>query len=219
MDDNKPAINKNIYQAPKNPSKLKNSRFNNKSVSKEKEKVYNESLIKTNKKVKNPSMNKKFTSDSKDDLKALKLAGILLAIFGGLVILAVFFFGMSKSDNNFFKGEKYFNYLGIDATSAFNEKLDNKYNLVKTDNYYAGTFTYEDESYYRFEVENQGEKSYDMEISSLQCNVSEEDNLNTGYVEVFKRTYKATSGDYSGKNVDVFYYKLHVPKGGIKKFE
>lgn len=222
QDHKKPAINKNLNTVPKNSSKLRDARFNNKSVSKEKEKMYNPSLIKTNKKVKNPSMNKKYNYLNDEDRKSLTLARVLLGLFSGVAIIAVFiiFIVSSKSsDDDMYKGKAYFEYLGISGASAYNEKLDSKYDLVKSDNYYAGTFSSDGENYYRFEVEKQGEKSYDMEVSSLQCSVSEEDNLDKGYVEVYKRTYRSTSGKFSGKDVNAFYYKLHVPKGTIKAFD
>ncbi|MBK1813073.1 hypothetical protein JHL18_20845 [Clostridium sp. YIM B02505] len=222
QDDKKPAIKKNLDAVPKNPSKLRDARFNNKSISKEKEKMYNPSLIKTKKKEKNPSMNKKYNYITDDDKKAYTLARVLLGIFSGAVIIGIFVIfivSSNSSDKDMYKGKAYFEYLGISGASAYNEKLDNKYDLVKSDNYYAGTFSSDGENYYRFEVEKQGEKSYDMEISSLQCSVSEEDNLDKGYVEIFKRTYKSTSGKFSGKDVNAFYYKLHVPKGTLKTFE
>lgn len=158
-------------------------------------------------------------------LKLKEIAGFICII--GVVLLIGFSFvkvigNSNKADNDYsdetyvgFTGKQYFEDLGIDKSEAINiiEGIDEA-KLVNLDGVCIAKASIDNEVMYRFQVEKNGEKSYDMEISELMSSIHIIDSSEEPYVKVSKHVYKTKDN----KEVKINYYDIYVQESKIKNF-
>lgn len=100
----------------------------------------------------------------------------------------------------------------------YTETLVETADLVKIDGYYVGQGILEDITHYRFQVEDNGVKSYDMDVNSRKCSlVYVDDPVNDQYKDRLGKAY-AYDREYQvsdGKTEKTFYYVLYVTKDTV----
>lgn len=116
-----------------------------------------------------------------------------------------------------FTGEKYFKELGITKNDKPVSVEDNveEANLVEMDNICLGKAKIDNENMYRFQVNKEGEKSYDLEISEFMCNVNIINQGETPKVTVSKKVYKNKQGEL----ITINFYNIYVQSNKIKEFQ
>lgn len=156
-----------------------------------------------------------------------KVAGIGKVLFGlfiiiGIIIvvagIGVFLSSNNKNDDiNYsgFTGKQYFKELGINDNEPINiiDGVDEA-QLVESDGVCIAKTSIDGEVMYRFQVEKNGEQSYDMEISELMSSIHIIDNSEKANVKVSKRVYKTLNNT----EVKINYYDIYVQDSKIKGF-
>lgn len=155
-------------------------------------------------------------------LKFKEIAGFICII--GVILLIGFSFikgivSSNESDNyesySGFTGKTYFEELGIDKSEKIDiiEDIDEA-KLVELDGVCLAKASIDGEVMYRFQVEKNGEKSYDMEISELMSSIHIIDDYEEANVKVSKYVYKTKDN----KEVKVNYYDIYVQESKMKNF-
>lgn len=150
--------------------------------------------------------------------------GIIISV---AIIVIVFFIpiiqGLRNSFNDDvvtpysgFTGKAYFEDIGIstsDAPFKVDKNIDQAY-MVELEGICLAETTVEDETMYRFQVEKNGQKSVDMEVSSLMSNVHHIEDSEEAKVIVSKKYFVNNKNE----KVAINFYDIYVQKDKIKTF-
>lgn len=150
--------------------------------------------------------------------------GIIISV---AIIVIVFFIPIIKGlFNSFnddvvtsysgFTGKAYFEDIGIsisDTPFKVDKNIDQAY-MVELEGICLAEMTVEDETMYRFQVEKNGQKSVDMEVSSLMSNVHHIEDSEEAKVIVSKRYFVNNKNE----KVAINFYDIYVQKDKIRTF-
>lgn len=191
----------------------KNNGIKSKKVSKKRKYKTNSKSINNNK---SKNSNKKIRKTKNSKTKLFFIFGILfIFLVGGFVVKENI--DSNEVDNNGvysgFTGMKYLEELGVYNSIKVDTIEDvDEAKLVELDGVCVATTYIDGEWMYRFQVEKNGEKSYDMEISNLMSSIHFINDYEEPKVKVSKYVYE----NEENKQVKINHYDIYVQESKMK---